>query len=342
MPEPSQSSRSRTASPTSAVSRCGASTLTAKVVSKPSPVIRGVSPRTQTPALCASTSTPPASRSCPRERPHRRRGTRGRRPRGRRPPAGRRRPRRPRSSLRACTRTRWPCSSRRRAAARPMPSVEPVTQIVDMPEPYPGRRGGRGQAGWRHEQRLLRHHRPRRRPQRRRPDGPREHAGRHVPGLDQAHRQQPEGQAAAAARRPGRDPRVLRGVRQLPAGRRGRVLLLRPARLGLQRPAGRPVAVGDRPVRRRGRAGPGRARADRRRLLPARAVLGRRPGPRVRPRAPGAPQGPGRLQHDGEHPGLQRLRRGGADAADGPGGAGRDQGDGGRGPDLRARATTSC
>ncbi len=59
MPEPSQSSRSRTASPASAVSRWGARTLTAKVVSKPSAVVRGVSSRTHTPALCASTSTPP-------------------------------------------------------------------------------------------------------------------------------------------------------------------------------------------------------------------------------------------------------------------------------------------
>ena len=45
---------------------------------------------------------------------------------------------------------------------------------------------------------------------------------------------------------PGRDPRVLRGVRQLLPGRRHRVLLLRPARLRLQRPAGRAGAVGAR------------------------------------------------------------------------------------------------
>ena len=37
-------------------------------------------------------------------------------------------------------------------------------------------------------------------------------------------------------------------------------------------------------------------------------------------------QGAHHLEHDGEHPGLQRVRRAGADAAHGPGGAGRDQG----------------
>ena len=43
----------------------------------------------------------------------------------------------------------------------------------------------------------------------------------HLPGLDQAGRQQPDDEGAAAARRPGRDPRVLRGLRQLPARARG-------------------------------------------------------------------------------------------------------------------------
>ena len=46
-------------------------------------------------------------------------------------------------------------------------------------------------------------------------------------------------QGPAAPRRPRGDPRVPRGVRQLPPGRRGRVLLLRPAGLRLQRPARR-------------------------------------------------------------------------------------------------------
>ena len=54
----------------------------------------------------------------------------------------------------------------------------------------------------------------------------------------------PTHQGAAAARRPGRDARVLRGVRQLLAGRGHRVLLLRPARLVLQRPAGRRRSCG--------------------------------------------------------------------------------------------------
>ena len=44
---------------------------------------------------------------------------------------------------------------------------------------------------------------------------------------------------------------------------------------------------------------------------------------------PAAPARAGHLQHDGERPGLQRLCRAGADAEDGPGGAGRDQGAGG-------------
>ena len=37
-------------------------------------------------------------------------------------------------------------------------------------------------------------------------------------------------------------------------------------------------------------------------------------------------QRPDHLEHDGQHPGVQRVRREGADAGDGPGRAGRDQG----------------
>ena len=84
----------------------------------------------------------------------------------------------------------------------------------------------------------------------------------------------------------------------LPAGGH-RVLLLRPARLALQRPAGRARAVGDRPLRRRGRAGARGARARPRQLLPLRPVLGRGARDRVRAGPPGAPQGPGHLEHDG-------------------------------------------
>ena len=69
-------------------------------------------------------------------------------------------------------------------------------------------------------------------------------------------------------------------------------------------------------------------------LRAVRAVVGRRARDRVRARAPAAPQGPRGLEHDGEHPGVQPVRRGGAHAGDGPGRAGRDQAARGRGRDL--------
>src|SRR5206468_3964057 len=52
-----------------------------------------------------------------------------------------------------------------------------------------------------------------------------------VPGVGEADRQQPAAAGAAPARRAGRDTRVPGGVRQLPARRGDRVLLLRPARV---------------------------------------------------------------------------------------------------------------
>src|SRR5437867_8737979 len=97
-------------------------------------------------------------------------------------------------------------------------------------------------------------------PRRRRQDDPHPDTEGKAPRLDKAGRQQPQGQAAAAARRAGGDARVLRGVRQLLPRRRHRVLLLRPARLGLQRPAQRSVAPGDPALRRRSRAGAAGAR----------------------------------------------------------------------------------
>ena len=141
---------------------------------------------------------------------------------------------------------------------------------------------------------------------------------------------------------PGGHARVLRGVRQLLPRRRHRVLLLRPAGLGLQRPARRALALGAAALRRRSRAGAPGARARPRQLLPARAVLGRHPGHRVRAQVPAAPQGPGDLEHDVEHPGLQRVRARRADAGDGPGGAGGDQGDSRRRRTTRIRATWNC
>ena len=65
-------------------------------------------------------------------------------------------------------------------------------------------------------------------------------------------------------------------------------------------------------VRRRARARSGELRA-------VRAVVGRHPRDRVRAGAPAAPQGARDLEHDGQHPGVQPVRRGGADAGDGPG-----------------------
>ena len=131
----------------------------------------------------------------------------------------------------------------------------------------------------------------------------------------------------------------------LPAGGH-RVLLLRPARLRLQRPARRAGAVGARPLRRRGRAGPPGARA---RTADNFVLFGQSWGGilaiEYALRVPAAPARPGHLQHDGQRPGLQRLRRAGADAGDGPGGAGRDQGAGGqrrhREPALHGAADAS-
>ena len=89
-----------------------------------------MSPRTHTPALCASTSSgsarsrSPSARTCARDaRSPTTRSTSPERP----STTGR-----PRSSLRAWTRTRCPWASSVRAATRPMPSVEPVMQIVVM------------------------------------------------------------------------------------------------------------------------------------------------------------------------------------------------------------------
>ena len=45
---------------------------------------------------------------------------------------------RPRCSERAWTRTRWPAASSRRAVARPMPSVAPVTHTVSTGPSCPG------------------------------------------------------------------------------------------------------------------------------------------------------------------------------------------------------------
>ena len=97
--------------------------------------------------------------------------------------------------------------------------------------------------------------------------------------------------------------------------RRHRVLLLRPAGLALQRPAGRPVAVGDRAFRRRGRAGPQRARARPDNFVLYGQSWGGVLAIEYALAHPRGSQGPSDLEHDGQHPGVQPLRRGGADAA---------------------------
>ena len=71
----------------------------------------------------------------------------------------------------------------------------------------------------------------------------------------------PTDQGAAAARRPGRDARILEAFDSYFPGAGHRVLLLRPAGVDVQRSARGSDAVGAAAVRRRGRAGPQGARS---------------------------------------------------------------------------------
>ena len=89
---------------------------------------------------------------------------------------------------------------------------------------------------------------------------------RQVQGLDEEARRR-EDQGPDAARRSGRHARVLRVLRGLPAAGGRRVLLLRPARLVLLRPARRQEPLDDRPLPRRSRAGARRPRASRTSIL---------------------------------------------------------------------------
>ena len=125
-------------------------------------------------------------------------------------------------------------------------------------------------------------------------------------------------------------------LRRVVPRRRYRVLLLRPARLVPERSARRAVAVGPRPVRRRGRAGPPGAAPGPQQLRAVRAVVGRAPRHGVRGAPPAAPQGPRDLEHDVERTALQRLRDRRPDAGDGSGRPGRDQAVRGRGHDRRS------
>ena len=145
-----------------------------------------------------------------------------------------------------------------------------------------------------------------------------------LPGLDQARRQRPR-LAAAPARRPGRHPRVLRGARQLPAGGRHRVLLLRPARLALQRPAGRARRCGSSRASSTRSSRCGRRSGSTGRLLPAGHSWGGMLAIEYALRNQQHLKGLIDLQHDGQHPGVQRVRPRRADADDGPGRARRDQ-----------------
>ena len=129
------------------------------------------------------------------------------------------------------------------------------------------------------------------------------HRRREVQGLDEEARGGQD-QDAHPPRRPRRHARVLRVLRGLPSAGGRRVLLLRPARVRLLRPAGRQEPVDGRPLPRRGRAGALGARP--RELLPLRQLLGRHARDRVRAQVPEAPEGPRHLRHDGEH----RLVRG--------------------------------
>ena len=136
--------------------------------------------------------------------------------------------------------------------------------------------------------------------------------------VDQARRQQPAASRCCCSTAARRDARVLRGVRQLLPGRGHRVLLLRSARLALQRPA-----------RRRRRCGSCRASSTRSSRCARRSgsikdnfyLLGHSWGGilaiEYALEHQRAPQGPGHLEHDVEHPGVQRVRARRADAGDG-------------------------
>src|SRR3954466_3913619 len=89
---------------------------------------------------------------------------------------------------------------------------------------------------------LLRQHGPSGRRQRRGPADSDRHAEGQVPCLDEEGRQKSLGEGPPPAWGPGSDARVLRDLRYPSAGGGYRILLLRPARLVLQRSARRPVA----------------------------------------------------------------------------------------------------
>ena len=151
----------------------------------------------------------------------------------------------------------------------------------------------------------------------------------------------PRLRAAAAPRRPGRDARVLRGARTLPGRRGHRVHLLRPARLGVLRPAEGRVALDDRALRGRGRAVRQSLGADEDDfyLLGHSWAASSRPSTRSRTRTA---QGPRDLQHDDEHPRLQPLRERGARAAAWIRRSSRRSRSSSGRASTRARATWSC
>ena len=165
----------------------------------------------------------------------------------------------------------------------------------------------------------------------------------HLPRLDQARRQQSAHQGPPAARRPRRHARILRGVRQLSPRRRHRVLLLRPTRLRITATSPTTRRCGTLPrfveeVEQVRQA----LGLDKDNFYLLGPLVGRHSRHRVRAQVPAAPEGPHHLQHDVEHPGLQRVREERAHAGDGPERAGGDPAHRGRRGTTRTRATWSC
>ena len=158
------------------------------------------------------------------------------------------------------------------------------------------------------------------------PDDPHLDARKVSSASGQAGRQQPGREGPAPPRRAGRDPRVPRGLRAYLPGGRHRVSTsttssVRATAIGPTSPT---CGSSTGSSTRSSRSGRRSAWIDQPRAV--RPVVGRHPRDGVRAPPPGAPQGPDRLEHDVELPGVQRLRARGPDARDGPGGPRRDQG----------------
>ena len=126
---------------------------------------------------------------------------------------------------------------------------------------------------------------------------------------------------------PGMTHEYWEAMRLVLPGRRHRVLLLRPARVVLQRPAEGLVAVEHRRASstRSSRSAPRWASTARTSTSWATRGAGCS-AIEYALEVPGASEGAHHLEHDGQHPGVQRVRGAGADAGDGPEGARGGQG----------------